>query len=371
MKISKSILQRVLRSFAATLGVFAVLLFAHPGPAAAQVVTGYYIGSPWSVSDCTSYFGAGSVCINGSVTGSVTLAGVSPTFSGTVPASQVASYTLNATGMPSISSLSDLNTSSFFGVTNGQITNSSWQGLHTAGSIYWQISTYMSDISIPAFLSNGFVDPSYGIWLNPKSIGKPCGHSGGCGIGEPIDIGSGNVFDQVQDYATAGQNPLGFSRYYNSMATPDTLAVAMGSNWRTEFDRYLHIINPSAIYGVVAERPDGQVISFSSSSGTYTSDSDVDYTLTKSGSTWTLTDPNDTVETYTASGAVATLNTIRQRNGYTRTMTYTSGKLTSVTDSYSRSLGLSYSSAGLLTGLTTPDSLSLTYGYVPSPARTG
>jgi Domain of unknown function (DUF6531) len=148
------------------------------------------------------------------------------------------------------------------------------------------------------------------------------------------------MFDRVQDYATAGQNPLGFARYYNSMATPDTLAVAMGSHWRTDYDRYLHIINPAAIYGVVAERPDGQAISFSSSSGTYTTDSDVDYTLTKSGSTWTLTDPNDTVETYTASGAVATLNTIRQRNGYTRTMAYTSGKLTSVTDSYSRSLGL-------------------------------
>ena len=45
---------------------------------------------------------------------------------------------------------------------------------------------------------------------------------------------------------------------------------AWGSNWRTNYDRYLHIINPSAIYGVEAERPDGQVITFTSSSGTYT-----------------------------------------------------------------------------------------------------
>ena len=53
----------------------------------------------------------------------------------------------------------------------------------------------------------------------------------------------------------------------------------MGQNWRTNYDRYLHIINPSAIYGVVAERPDGQVISFTSNSGTYTPDSDVDLKL--------------------------------------------------------------------------------------------
>jgi YD repeat-containing protein len=172
------------------------------------------------------------------------------------------------------------------------------------------------------------------------------------------------MFYQVEDHATAGQNPLAFTRYYNSMATPDTLATAMGSNWRTIFDRYLHIINPSAIYGVTVERPDGGVISFSSNSGVYTPDSDVDYKLSVAGSTWTLTGPDDTIETYTASGGVATLQTIKRRGGYTQTMHYTSGKLTSVTDSYSRSLGISYSSMGLLTGVTTPDTLALTYGYV-------
>ena len=55
------------------------------------------------------------------------------------------------------------------------------------------------------------------------------------------------------------------------------------------------------------------------------------------------------------SGGEATLQSIKLRDGYTQTMPYSSGQLTSVTDSYSRSLGLSYSSA-LLTGLTTPDS---------------
>jgi YD repeat-containing protein len=213
-------------------------------------------------------------------------------------------------------------------------------------------------------LFEGFVLGSTGTWTNGKSLGIACGKPGAAPCGEPIDLGSGNMFYQVEDYATAGQNPLSFTRYYNSMATPDTLATAMGRNWRTIFDRYLHIINPSAIYGVTVERPDGGVISFSSSSGVYTPDSDVDYSLTVSGSTWTLTGPDDTVETYTASGGVATLQTIKKRGGYTQTMHYTSGKLSSVTDSFSRSLGISYSSMGLLSGVTTPDTLALSYGYV-------
>jgi uncharacterized protein RhaS with RHS repeats len=61
---------------------------------------------------------------------------------------------------------------------------------------------------------------------------------------------------------------------------------------------------------------------------------------------------------------VVTLHTIKKRGGYTQTMHYTSGKLSSVTDSYSRSLGISYSSVGLLAGVTTPDTLAMTYGYV-------
>jgi YD repeat-containing protein len=178
----------------------------------------------------------------------------------------------------------------------------------------------------------------------------------------PIDISSGNKYEQVQDYATAGQNPLAFTRYYNSLAAPDTLATTLGSNWRSDYDRYLHLISSSA---VEADRADGQTVNFTLVSGVWTPDTDVDYSLTyDSGtSTWTLTDPDDTVETYTGSG-VATLQTIKKRGGYTQTMHYTSGKLSSVTDSYSRSLGLSYSSAGLLTGVTTPDTLALSYGYV-------
>jgi YD repeat-containing protein len=49
-------------------------------------------------------------------------------------------------------------------------------------------------------------------------------------------------------------------------------------------------------------------------------------------------------------------------------MNYTSGVLTSVSDSYSRSLTFTYTS-GMLTGVSTPDSATLTYGYTTTAGQ--
>jgi YD repeat-containing protein len=185
---------------------------------------------------------------------------------------------------------------------------------------------------------------------------------GGASFGDPINVATGNLFEQVRDYTTAGQNPLQLIRYYNSQSyTRNITPAILGANWRTNYDRYL-LLNSSVL--VAAQRPDGQVINFrcNTTSHVCTPDPDMDYKLSSSGSTWTLTDPNDTVETYSGSGSLGTLSTIALRNGYTQTMNYTTGKLTSVSDSYSRSLSFTYTGS-VVTGVTTPDSATLTYGY--------
>jgi len=185
---------------------------------------------------------------------------------------------------------------------------------------------------------------------------------------DPITIGTGNVFEHVTDYATAGQNPLSFTRYYNSLAStiyPNTFAVTLGVNWRGTYDSYLHIAPATGqATSVVAERADGQVIRFTFQGGAWTTDSDVDATLTQSGSTWTLKDHNDTVFSYTGlSTGEGLLNSITLRNGYTQTLTYSGKQLQTVTDSYGRKLGFSYASNGMLETVTTPDTLVLTYGF--------
>jgi YVTN family beta-propeller protein/YD repeat-containing protein len=184
--------------------------------------------------------------------------------------------------------------------------------------------------------------------------------------GEPIDIGSGNVSYQFTDYTTVGLNPLVFTRYYNSRSPGlPSFAITLGANWRSTFDRYIHILTSSH---VTAERAGGQQVSFTLAGSTWTPDSDVDMTLSLSGTTWTLIDHDDTVETYTTTmaGNEALLNSIKARNGYTQTLSYSGSQLSTVTDSYSRSLTFTYNSNGLLEFLATPDSETLTYGYTAS-----
>ena len=71
-----------------------------------------------------------------------------------------------------------------------------------------------------------FIQPTWGSGggapaQNPKLFGKRCpvhvvNKTGASSCGKPIDIASGNMEHDITDYITAGQNPLAFTRYYNS-----------------------------------------------------------------------------------------------------------------------------------------------------------
>ena len=203
---------------------------------------------------------------------------------------------------------------------------------------------------------------------NARGLGNAGDSPGACPCGDPITISNGNLFEEVTDYTTAGANALAFTRYYNSLAGGNTLAVRLGLHWRSNYDRYLRIVSASS---VIAERPDGQEVAFTLNTGVWTADSDIDLRLIASGTTWTLTDADDTVETYRSSGTPsALLQSIQARTGYLQTMQYDSGnQLTGVIDSYQRSLNFTYDN-GLLRSVATPDALVLTYGYTPAGDRT-
>lgn len=197
-----------------------------------------------------------------------------------------------------------------------------------------------------------------------KSLGNPANVPGSPCCGDPIAIATGNLFEQVTDYTTAGQNNMVFARYYNSLGSGSVFASTLGRNWRSTYDRYLHITSSSAVY---AERPDGQIVDFGLTGGTWTTDSDIDLKLAKSGATWILTDHSDTIETYTDLGnGQAILSAIQYRDGYTQNLQYnTNNQLVAVADSYGRSLQLTYQ-AGLLASVTAPDGLVISYGYTES-----
>jgi hypothetical protein len=228
--------------------IFVVSLFWHIGQTSAQVQSYEFIGPAMTVADCEAHFiNASPPCEDSSMTVAVTFNGIAANYTGTVHATNIASYSMDAPGIASISGLANLNPATAITMTNGVINPALWgniqasMGPGTLGNPIW--TTVAEDSGDSAIYGIGGMGDIYaalnstggGFWYNPKSLGIACAKPGAASCGEPIDLGSGNVFDQVTDYETAGQNKLSLIRYYNSMATPDTYATSIGTNWRTNY----------------------------------------------------------------------------------------------------------------------------------------
>ncbi len=207
-----------------------------------------------------------------------------------------------------------------------------------------------------------------------QNLGGDGDQVGQCKCGEPIDVGTGNVYETVTDYQTVGINQLSFIRYYNSYAFDQSesvngqvYALEMGSHWRSNYDSYLSI---SSTY-VIAQRADGQALGFTLNNGVWTSASDIDLKLTQTASkTWTLVDGNNTSETYAVNSyGEGVLSNIAYLDGYQQSISRRSnGTPLLVTDSYGRVLKFSYAdptNPNLVTKVNTPDRAILTYSYSP------
>jgi hypothetical protein len=139
---------------------------------------------------------------------------------------------------------------------------------------------------------SGYGGGSWGSGGGASARLRTNGNAGGAGpravTGDfSVDIATGNLFYEATDYTTAGQNPLSFTRYYNSRASVSGLPTyglqlvalplngPMGADWRSNYERYLQITSTT----VTAERFDGQQLTFTLSGGAWTPDSDIDITM--------------------------------------------------------------------------------------------
>ena len=116
-----------------------------------------------------------------------------------------------------------------------------------------------------------------------------------------------------------------------------------------------------ATKGVAVQRPDGSLYEFNCTAGQCTANSDIPIKLTASSSGYALTAEDDSVETYDINGV---LQSIKYRGGYSQTLSYNSGMLASVVDSYGRMLSFNYSTGSYLQLLNvgTPDG-TIQYSY--------
>ncbi|MCI0466103.1 MAG: DUF6531 domain-containing protein [Beijerinckiaceae bacterium] len=188
------------------------------------------------------------------------------------------------------------------------------------------------------------------------NAGRPCPPYGAFPCANPITLPTGNSHQKATDFTTAGPNPLAVTRHSNSL-----IGNPGGSfgNWRWTYDRSLFITSSE----VGVQREDGKEIRFGPDGlGGWKGVTNLDLKLKKQGAVWTLTDWQDNVEIYEeiSHGGTALegrLTSIKARNGYTQTLHYNGpfDPLSSVTDSFGRTLTIAYGSNGRVSSITCPD----------------
>lgn len=186
------------------------------------------------------------------------------------------------------------------------------------------------------------------------NAGVPC-------VGNPIDLATGNKFQRERDYRGNGYVPLIFDRHYNSTSGGDG---SLGANWAHTYSRSIERIDYTVVTSVArVHRPDGRILTFDNTTGSYKAQADISTRLVRTASPigWTYTDDNDTVETYDDTGKLLSIAT---RAGAVTTLTYdVAGLLSTVTDPHGRQLSFAYDVSSRIQTLTVPGGGTYQYAY--------
>ena len=283
--------------------------------------------------------------------------------------------------------------------------NTDDEGLPVAAHIY----IVFDGIANPETYSDGDVRVTSSYSDVTKNVGSPklcpCasgngGHTGGAGSqgssgdsatdkqpigagstfeGDPINIASGNKFEQDTDYRSP--TPwLVFRRFYNSIPY-GVLQSTLGPQWRHSFDRSLEFIQYSGnTHANTANlfRPDGTRPQFTWTGSTWAAQADNADTLNEQDNTSgspigysAFVAETRQTEQYSVAGL---LQSITDANGKVTTLAYSTAStpssvaptpnlLLTVTDPQGRTLSFTYNSNGTISSVTLPDGGKLSYSY--------
>ncbi|HKU19316.1 MAG TPA: RHS repeat-associated core domain-containing protein [Candidatus Saccharimonadales bacterium] len=230
---------------------------------------------------------------------------------------------------------------------------------------------------------NGGSSPNNG-WGNQWGCGFPTPNANKAlgkfppqnSIGDPINVGNGNVYRFDEDFS-AGRW-LTFGRYYNSASTAEL--DTMGQHWRHSYASHLTYTagTSSSAASVTITREDDRVSTYQLVGSQWSGEADVPDALTEqtdsSGNPlgWTLlrVDTRST-EQFNISGQ---LTSITDANGFVTTLTYSTsstpsnvapgpGYLISVVDPQQRAIQLTYNGSGLINQVAAPDGSTYSYAY--------
>ena len=214
----------------------------------------------------------------------------------------------------------------------------------------------------------------------PEYADRYCGNVIGPGtcsaqVGNPVDSSNGNKNQLERDYVGEGLFPLMVERAYSSSAFTHQ-GEKLEQLWRTNYDRSIQQTSATGV--TLAVRQDSKIFYFSNTSGTWSTSSDINASLTQSkdasGQTtgWVLrNNDDDSIEAYDASGK---LSLITARNGQQQRLTRSTvdtplaiapipGLLITVTDQFGRQINFTWDDSSRLSTLTTPEGKTFTYAY--------
>jgi RHS repeat-associated protein len=200
---------------------------------------------------------------------------------------------------------------------------------------------------------------------NNGSASAECTGTPAC-AGDPINIATGNKFDNDVDYLSDGPSPLLLRRSYNSS---DNGVSRLGIGWRGAYSRavsapyygwfitngYYHYL-----HAVDVTRDDGKVLTFTSNGSLWKADGDVNSRLVQVANGWQYTTGLDEVEIYDANGK---LLSVTDRAGLTQNFSYDAqGHMVSVTNPFGRSLTFAYTGTRV-SSVTVPNGGVYSYSY--------
>jgi len=177
-----------------------------------------------------------------------------------------------------------------------------------------------------------------------------------CGC-NPVNDATGNFWHTFTDLSVPGRGiSLVFTRTYNSLSA--------GQNGRLGFgwtDSYNVFFTTDASSNITVFDENGAATLFTFTATGYQAPSRVLATLVKNADgTFTLTRKDKTKLIFSPTGQLIKET---DRNGYTTTLAYLNGKLSTVTDPAGRALTFTYGANGLLLGVSDPLNRSVAFQY--------
>jgi len=210
-------------------------------------------------------------------------------------------------------------------------------------------------------------------------------------VGNPIDIMSGRKLETVEDFSSAGPDPMVLSRHYAHY--PDMLArrfstASLGTGWKTNFDARLFYSSASQVFiGLpdgrelaMLQQPSGEwthgrILNAGGSGMSWVSRPGMQETLVRNGSQFVLSLTDGRVLIFDpAVGETGSVKEIRYAGGYQQTLTYTTTQrwtaLASVADNRGRQLTFAHDIHGRISEATFNSTIVARYTYLPKTDMT-